>query len=260
MFGAIALALTIVPAAACEGLRDGPKGLVTSVVDGDTLLLDNGLVVRLVGIQAPHLALGRPGLEDWPLGAAAKAGLEAMALNHKVRLSYGGAEKDRHGRVLAQVFLEDAEDGWVQQLMLREGLARVYTFADNRACAAELYAAEGRARTASLGIWADPYYRVRRGDRPAEFSTLAGRFEVIEGRVLKAAKSGGRLYLNFGRYYKEDVTAVIEAGSLRLFTSERLDPLRLGGALVRVRGWVELRDGPRITLTHPEQIEVLAVP
>ena len=38
-----------------------------------------------------------------------------------------------------------------------------------------------------------------------------------------------------------------------------LDPVKLGGALVRVRGWIDDRDGPRVAVTHPEQIEVLAV-
>ena len=43
-----------------------------------------------------------------------------------------------------------------------------------------------------------------------------------------------------------------------MFERAGLDPLRLEGALVRVRGWVDERDGPRIEVTHPEQIEVLA--
>ena len=78
--------------------------------------------------------------------------------------------------------------------------------------------------------------------------------------MLAADKSGGRVYLNFGRHYKEDFTAVIDARALKLFAAEGLDPLQLGNALVRVRGWIDLRDGPRIEVTHPEQIEVLAVP
>ena len=77
--------------------------------------------------------------------------------------------------------------------------------------------------------------------------------------MLKAARSGSRVYLNFGRHYKEDFTAVIEAKALKLFANEALDPLKLADALVRVRGWVDLKDGPRIEITHPEQIEVLAV-
>jgi len=252
--------LTVPSASACEGLRDGPKGTVTQIVDGDTLLLDNGLVVRLIGVQAPHLALGRPGLDDWPKGAESKQALSDLTLNQPVLLRYGGEEKDRYGRLLAQVFLRDAAGTWVQQQMLLAGMGRVYSFPDNRACLPDLFAAETRARTGGLGIWGDPYYRVRRADRPADFSSLAGHYELVEGRVLKADKAGGRVYLNFGRYYKEDFTAVIDSRALRLFSDEHLDPLRLSGALVRVRGWIDLVDGPRIAVTHPEQIEVLAVP
>jgi endonuclease YncB( thermonuclease family) len=261
VLGALAVSvISLLPAAACDGLRDGPKGTVTQIVDGDTLLLDNGLVVRLIGIQAPHLKLGRAGVEDWPKGADAKAALEAITLNKPVLLRYGGEEKDRYGRLLAQVFTTDAAPGWVQQQMLAAGMARVYSFPDNRACLPDLFAAETKARAGGLGIWADPYYRVRRADRPKDFSALSGHYELVEGRVLKAEKNGGRVYLNFGRYFKEDLTAVIEARALRLFADERLDPLKLGGALVRVRGWIDLQDGPRLTITHPEQIEVLAVP
>lgn len=257
-----ALAVSVMPVAipACEGLRDGPKGTVTHIVDGDTLLLDTGLVVRLIGIQAPHLALGREGFSDWPKGGEAKAALAAIALNKPVLLRYGGADKDRYGRSLAQLYLTDGSNGWVQAEMLKSGMARVYSFPDNRACLDELFAAENRARTAGLGIWSDLYYRVRRAERPADLAPLEGHYELIEGRVLEAAKAGGLTYLNFGRYYKEDFTAVIDARALRLFADAGLDPLTLGGALVRVRGWIEVRDGPRVSVTHPEQIEVLALP
>ena len=43
----------------CDGLVDGPKGTVMSVTDGDTVVLDTGVVVRLIGTQAPKLPLGR---------------------------------------------------------------------------------------------------------------------------------------------------------------------------------------------------------
>jgi hypothetical protein len=147
---------------------------------------------------------------------------------------------------------------WVQQQMLAEGMARVYSFPDNRACLPDLFAAEGRARLQRLGIWADPYYSVRRADRPESLADSQGRYELVEGRVLLADAAGGQVYLNFGRIWKEDFTAVIGSGALRLFKAAGLDPLTLGGALVRIRGWVDDHDGPRIEVTHPEQIEVLA--
>jgi endonuclease YncB( thermonuclease family) len=257
----MALAATIFAASACEGLREGPKGIVTEIVDGDTLLLDNGLVVRLVGIQAPHLALGRTGFTDWPMGEDARQALQAIALKKTVMLAYGGAEKDRYGRSLAQVFITD-ETGlvWVQEAMIKAGMARAYGFADNRACLLELLATEGRARLERVGIWGDSYYSVRRADRPAALLDLEGHYELVEGRVLLAEAGQGVVFLNFGRFWKEDFTAVIDRAGLKLFAEAGIDPTKLGGALVRVRGWVDIKDGPRIEVTHPEQIEILATP
>lgn len=253
------MAFAAVTASACEDLRDGPRGIVTSVTDGDTVILDSGLVVRLIGTQAPKLPLGRDGFETWPLADEAKAALEALVLDKAVRVRYGGEQIDRHGRVLGQLFVEGAAETWAQGEMVEGGMARVYSFPDNRSCLAELIAAEGRARAMKLGIWADPYYTVRRADRPESLVTLAGRYELVEGRVLLAEEAGGgRVFLNFGRYWKEDFTAVIEGSAVRMFSDQGLDPARLDGALVRVRGWLDNRDGPRIEVTHPEQIEVLA--
>src|SRR5689334_11913016 len=177
-------------AMACEGLTDGPRGIVREVVDGDTVLLESGLVVRLIGIQAPKLALGRPGFEDWPSGEAARSALAAMVLNQPVQLRYGGETRDRYGRELGQLFVTGDAPVWVQAEMLKAGMARVYSFPDNRACLGELLAVESRARVLSLGIWADPYYSVRRADRPAVLLPLAGHYELVEGRVLTSEKVG----------------------------------------------------------------------
>jgi endonuclease YncB( thermonuclease family) len=263
-FVAIAMtaALAGLPAVAlgCDGLVDGPGGIVTGVPDGDTVLLDSGARIRLAGIQAPRLPLGRENFVAWPLADDARAALSALVLGKPVLLRYGGARSDRHGRMLGQLFVGGGDGAWVQQEMVDQGMARVYSFPDNRACMLELLAAEGRARTMRTGLWSDPYYAVRRADRPDEIVAHEGRFELVEGRVLDAEATGGRVYLNFGRFWKEDVTAVIDTQALRLFKAVGLDPARLGGALVRVRGWIESRDGPRIAISHPEQIEVLATP
>lgn len=256
------LGLDTTAALACDGLRMVQGGVVTQVTDGDTVTLDSGLVVRMIGTQAPKLPLGREGFPTWPLAPEAKAALEGLALGRTVMLGYGGEEVDRYERALAQVFVDQGGDQpvWAQALMVRSGLARVYSFPDNRQCLDQLYVAEGQARAERLGIWANPYYSVRAADRPADLLQRAGHYELVEGRVLLADRSGSRVYLNFGRLWKEDFTVVIEAPALKIFSEAGLDPLALDGALVRVRGWVDDRDGPRIEVTHPEQIEVLARP
>jgi len=257
--GLAALSAVSVAALACEQVQMEAGGPVAAVPDGDGLILSDGRGVRLIGMQAPKLALGREDFQSWPLADEARAALASLVEGHEVTLGYGGERLDRYGRVLAHVFVETDEGRvWAQQALIAQGLARVYSFPDNRACLDLLFAAEGRARLGGLGIWADPYYSVRAADQPGELLDRVGHYELVEGRVHQAARTGGRVYLNFGRVWKEDFTAVIEAAGLRLFADAGLDPLVLDGALVRVRGWVDERDGPRIEVTHPEQIEVLA--
>ena len=243
---------------ACEGLRDGPKGQVISVTDGDTIVLDSDVRVRMIGIQAPKLPLGRDGFETWPMADEAKTVLENLVLGQQVQVRYGGQEMDRHGRVLGHVFVGE-NDTWAQGAMLEAGLARVYSFFDNRFCLDELYKLEAQARVDRVGIWdGEPFYAIRRGDQPAKLLDQLDHYEIVEGRIINADKAGSRVYLNFGTYWKEDFTLVIERQALRLFEQKGIDPLDLEDALVRVRGWIDQRDGPRIEITHPEQIEVLA--
>lgn len=254
---AFALLASAVPA--CEQLAMAPGGVVVEVTDGDTVVLNDGRKVRLIGTQAPKLPLGRDDFDAWPLAPESQQALADLVLNKPVRLGFGGEEIDRHERVLAHVFVETGNgEVWAQLFMVEAGLARVYSFPDNRKCLEPLFAAEARARAEKLGIWANPYYSVRAADRPGELLDRVGHYELVEGRVLLADRSGSRIFLNFGRFWKEDFTAVIEGPALRLFETAGLDPLVLEGALVRIRGWVDDRDGPRIEITHPEQIEVLA--
>ena len=260
---AIALLLCLLaPLAGAAALRDGGDGRTVRVIDGDTLVLDDGREVRLVGIQAPKLPLGRPNYPTWPLAEESKQALEQIAAGRRLALRYGGREIDRNGRALAHLYVEGqaGDDGarWVQGEMLRRGLARVYTFADNRALAAELLAAERVARDARRGIWALGYYRIRDAVADAtELTKSADTFQLVEGRVSGSGSRDGRVYLNFGADYREDFTIAIPASARPAFRETGLDPATLVGRQVRVRGWLKRLNGPLIDVTHPEQIEVL---
>jgi endonuclease YncB( thermonuclease family) len=234
------------------GLTALGESRVASVIDGDTLRLEDGREVRLLGIQAPKLPLGRPNIPTWPLADDAKAALERLTQGQSLKLFAGGATIDRHGRTLAQL---ERDDGvWIQAALVRAGLARVYSFPDDRALVAELLAYEREARAAARGIWADSFYRVRDS---TELGKATDSFQLVEGRVVTAAKPKSRLYLNFGADWKTDFTVAIDAKALRLFKAAGLDPMTWEGRRLRVRGWIKSFNGPLIDVTHPEQIEVL---
>ncbi len=240
------------PAAYYAALKPAPGGEVTAVTDGDTLILADGREIRLVGIQAPKLPLGRSGFQAWPLAEESKAFLEDLALGTTLDLGFGGRRGDRHGRVLAHLF--DAEGRWIQEEILKAGLARVYSFDDNRALIAEMLALEGEARQARRGIWADPFYAVRSAEAAGRW---LGGFELVEGRVVAVGRAGPNTYLNFAEDWRSDFTIVVGRRARRLFEEQGIDLDAYQGKTLRVRGWLKSRNGPMISVSHPEQIEEL---
>jgi endonuclease YncB( thermonuclease family) len=247
------LLLIALPALALER---GPSAQVASVIDGDTVTIaapiDGAREIRLVGIQAPKLPLGRKNFPEWPLAPEAKTALETLVGGKRVILEFGETRIDRHGRLLAHLRTEDGT--WVQGAMLQTGMARVYTFPDNRTRAVEMYALETEARAARRGIWAHPYYAIR---TPAQAAADVGTFQVIEGRVLDAARVRDRVFLNFGPNWRTDFTIAIPTKALARFRTAGLDPQALKGRTVRVRGWLKRENGPMVEATHPEQIETV---
>lgn len=224
---------------------------VTAVVDGDTVKLDTGAEVRLTGIQAPKLPLGRKGFRAWPLAAEARAALLALSQGRQVRLDYTGQRHDRWGRLLAHIYVGNT---WMQREMLLRGLARVYTFADNRTHAAALYAAERTARAAGRGIWALNWYRIVAAP---DTDRHIGTFQLVEGTVVSTAIVRGRAYLNFGADWRTDFTVSVAPKNMKLFRAARVDIMSMRNRRLRVRGWLVRRNGAMISVSHPEQIETL---
>jgi endonuclease YncB( thermonuclease family) len=222
---------------------------IARVIDGDTVRLDDGRTVRLVGVSAPELnpERSRRGIVE-PFAREAKAALERLVRGRSVILRAGETPRDRFNRVLAH--LVTADGVWVQGALLREGAVMVYTFPDNRALADEMLALEEEARRAERGLWGFAETRVQ----PADEALVREHFTVIEGRVRSVARVRDTVYLNFGTDYRRDFTVRLRAQTARALAREGLDVLRLEGARVRVRGWVFEENGPMIELTHAEQL------
>ncbi len=251
LFVAVALAAAGGDDSGTSSGLDTRPGIVAEVVDGDTVILDDGREIRLVGIQAPKLPLGRAGFVAWPLAEEAKRAMTELVLGKRVRLAFTGRRVDRHGRWLAHLYDED--DSWIQGAMLERGLARIYTFADNDAPIAEMLTRERAARAARRGIWADSFYAIR---TPRNVGDHVGGFELVEGRVVSAAVVRGRAYLNFGPDYKTDFTVTVAPANRRRFEAAGIDLAALAGRTVRARGWIESYNGPMIEATHPDQLEI----
>jgi endonuclease YncB( thermonuclease family) len=227
---------------ALDRLAAGERGKVVSVASGDELMLDNGLNVRLSGVETPWM--------DEPGGTGAQADLSRLVLGRQVQLFYGGVRRDPRGRALAQVRLVDGRT-WVEAALLRDGWARVRTFADNRALAADMLDDEARARKARRGLWAMPDYEVR---LPQEVARDTHGFQIVEGRVASVTPTRNGTYLDFNETHS-GFAAVIDPHAVGDLTAAGMAPASLAGRLIRVRGVIGW-DG-QMRIDHPEPIELL---
>jgi endonuclease YncB( thermonuclease family) len=230
-------------------------GKVAKVLDGRSFVLEDGREVRIAGIEVPPAP--QPGETGARVtaGVNAKAALEAILAGATVALRGEHSALDRYGRTVA--YVEVVGTGLpVAHDLVSKGHARVAALVGPAACAAELLARERGARKAKLGLWADPYYVVVAAGNGAELLALLGYFTIVEGRVLSVRESGGTIYLNFGRRWSRALTVTISKPHERIFLGAGLSPRRLENRVIRVRGWIDERNGPRIEATRPEQIEM----
>jgi endonuclease YncB( thermonuclease family) len=252
-----ARAQSAAPAGHCRFAPVG-GGIAATVTDGRTIQMADGREIRLDAIEIPVMS---PAGQDHPppAGQAAQSALATLLGGKKIELRQRvPGLTDRYGRLLAYAYLTGSPPGRsAGHDMLAAGFARVAARVGDRACATELLHLERSARDAKLGLWGQPYYSVIRAGSGAELLDGRGQFALAEGKVLSVRESGGTIYVNFGRRGSQALTVTILKRHERIFIGAGVAPNRLENRHVRVRGWVEERNGPRIEATGPEQIEIL---
>jgi hypothetical protein len=145
---------------------------------------------------------------------------------------------------------------WATHELLASGHARVSAHVGDTACAAELLARERPAREAKLGLWGEQDYGIRPAENGAELLAGRGQFTVAEGKVWSVRERGGTIYVNFGRRWRDALTVTIPKRHERTFQAAGIPLRQLENRRLRVRGWIEERNGPWIEASRPEQIEI----
>lgn len=233
----------------CAGEREIAAAHIMRVEANAVLVMTDGRALKLEGIRLPSADLDHA---PKMIADAAKQELNELALGRELDVYAVWPKEDRYDRVRAQLFDESGK--WLQLELLRKGLARVEITPDRGECYRELYAAEAEARKAGIGLWANTAYAMR---TPDNVKSDAGSFQLVVGRVTRAAAHDGTVYLNFGSDIGRDFTVVIAPDDVKTFKYMGVDPLNYNGKLVRVRGLVTSQNGPSIAVGNPKQIELL---
>lgn len=126
---------------------------VLRVIDGDTLVLENGLHVRYAGINTPEK--GRFVSEPAPFSEAATLRNRELVGGSAVRLRVAETPVDAYGRIVAHVAVPhpDGTETDVEAILLKEGLGRVMALGLARDEYSRLKACQEEARVSRRGIW-----------------------------------------------------------------------------------------------------------
>ena len=171
---------------------------VKQVYDGDTVALSSGEHVRYIGVDAPEI--------DHQGGKSDFLAHEARQINAKlvqgkpIRMEFDQERNDRHGRLLAYVFLENGT--MVNELLVKRGFARVFPNPPNLKYFSLLLDSQRQAMVERVGIWQkepkkpEPYYignsdsyRFHRPSCPLG-RTVSGRHRVRFETAYKASWEG----------------------------------------------------------------------
>jgi len=130
----------------CGDTPGGPrKAIVARVVDGDTIVLQDGRKVRYLDVDCPEATTV---VECF--GEEAREANEAMVLGREVDLQYESQCEDEYGRLLAHVFV----DGRVVGLdLVAQGYGCALVIPPNTEHGEDFRQAQEWARAHGLGLW-----------------------------------------------------------------------------------------------------------
>ncbi len=135
---------------------------VKRAVDGDTLVLENGERVRLIGIDTPEMHESAKLYRDsqrsgqdvktiQELGRQAYEFTKNLVEGKRVRLEFDVTKRDKYSRLLAYVYLEDGM--FVNAEIVTQGYASLMTIAPNVQYADLFLKLYREARENRRGLW-----------------------------------------------------------------------------------------------------------
>jgi hypothetical protein len=245
-FGGVVFPLPVLADALpdCAGPVEISNAAIIRVERNGDLVLKDGRTAVLEGLRLPLHDGGPPALAEEMLRSLREVAGTPLTFTASM------PKEDRYRRLRVQAF----GAAWLQTELLRRGLARVAIAADRQECAAELYKAEDEARGAKKGLWSFSVFTMR---KPEAISVSDnGTFQIVEGRLVNAARHDGRIFLDFSDDYRHGLSAVVAPDDTRFFRRMKFD--NLSGHIIRLRGVVQDYEGkPEMALSNPAEIELI---
>jgi len=161
---------------------------ISKVIDGDTIRLENGETVRLIGIDTPETVHPSKAVEYY--GKEATDFTRMMIEGKQVRLEFDVQKRDKYNRLLAYVYLEDGT--FLNAELVKEGYANVSTYPPNVKYADLFAKLQKEARDNNRGLWAPEEERITTPQK----TILTGEETVYVTKTGKKYHKAGCRYLS----------------------------------------------------------------
>jgi endonuclease YncB( thermonuclease family) len=156
--------------------------VVKQINDGDTITLENGKLVRFIGINTPEINY-RNISASAPYALKAKALVERyVKVGDKVNLVFDKSKRDKYGRLLAYVYSKTGRN--LAVLQLQAGYAKQWVIGKNDRFWRCFQKAERKARIRKKGVWS--------GFTPLQAKEISKDnkgYQTISGQISEVTKS-----------------------------------------------------------------------
>ncbi len=136
------------PLATPEASHGGELATVVSVVDGDTIKIEGGEVVRYIGVNTPETVAPNKPVECFGKEASSKN--KELVQGKTVELEKDVSQRDRYGRLLRFIWIGDM---LINEVLVREGYAQVSTYPPDVKYQARFVEAQRLAVAEKKGLW-----------------------------------------------------------------------------------------------------------
>jgi micrococcal nuclease len=255
------------------------KTIATKIIDGDTIVIEGGYSVRILGIDADEMG--------YPCYDEAKSRLEELILNKEVKLEKDITDLDQYKRCLRYVFLPASaeasagkDDKNIGLELVKEGLAIARFYEPDLKYKEEISLAEKTAIENKIGCKWSAFAKAsadKSSEEKIEFSwekltpeitglkmvgacnagNYYGKEMVVEGKIVATYRSKtNTVFLNFEKPYPNHCfTGVIFSSDQYKFVQNPENYYL--NKTVRIKGQIKEYQGkPEIILKIPDQIEI----
>lgn len=219
---------------------------VSKVYDGDTIKLEDGRKLRLIGINTPER--GRDGAANQPFYDEAKSFLQKTlaAQQYKIKIISGKDKRDRYKRQLAHIFTPEGKN--INAALIKNGLAFHITVPPNFQFQNCYKKAELTAQKTKKAIWS---HRFSQALPAHSISDKQRGFQLVTGTVQRVGESRSSFWLNLDKHF------ALRVMKKDIVHFKSFHPKSLLKQRITVRGWIYKRKNEfRMALRHPASITV----